>query len=78
MIEQIAIALFGVTAVLLSQTASPSTRRWACILGLCSQPFWFYATYKAAQWGIFGLSFIYTYAWAMGFYNNWIKPWRLA
>ena len=73
MIEQIAIALFGVTAVFLSQDNRPLVRKWAPILGLCSQPFWFYATFKAGQWGIFGLSFLYAFSWGRGFYYQWIK-----
>ena len=71
--EQIGIALFGVFAVWLSQDARANWRKWACIFGLIGQPFWFYATYKASQWGMFGLCFLYSYAWGKGFYINWIK-----
>lgn len=77
MIEQIMIGLTGAIAVLLSQQQSISLKRYACFFGIAGQPFWFYATYKAQQWGIFGLSFLYAYAWLLGLYNNWIKP-RLA
>lgn len=73
MTEQIGIALFGVTACLLSQDHRPNLRQWACVLGLIGQPFWFYATWKASQWGMFALCFVYTYAWALGFYNNWVR-----
>lgn len=74
MIEQIGIAICGLTAVFLSQDARESRRRWACIFGLIGQPFWFYATWKAGQWGIFALSFLYAYSWARGFYNFWWVP----
>ena len=70
-IEQIAIACFGVTAVWLSQDARPHWRRWACVFGLVGQPFWFYATWKAQQWGIFVLCFFYTYSWARGL-RQWL------
>lgn len=73
MIEQVAIALFGVTAVFLSQDLRADVRRWAPILGLLAQPFWFYATWKAGQWGIFALSFLYAFSWARGFYNQWLR-----
>ena len=63
----------GVTAVFLSQDHRADWRKWACILGLLGQPFWFYATWKAGQYGIFALSFLYAYSWARGFYNNWIR-----
>lgn len=73
MIEQIAIAMLGVTAVFLSQDHRADWRKYASILGLLGQPFWFYATWKAGQYGIFALCFLYTFSWARGFYNNWLK-----
>lgn len=77
MISQLMIALLGLTAVFLTQQSNFRLKRYACLLGLAGQPFWFYATYTAEQWGIFALSFFYTYAWALGVYNNWIKPVQL-
>ena len=70
--EQVGIALFGVAAIWLSQDTRESWRRYACVLGILGQPFWFYATYKAQQWGMFSLCFLYTYAWCRGFANNWL------
>jgi hypothetical protein len=72
MIAQIAIALFGVTAVFLSQDHRESCRRWACVFGLIGQPFWFYAAWSAEQWGIFALCFLYTYSWWRGFRLHWL------
>jgi len=77
MIDQVMIGLTGAVAVLLSQQQNANLKRYACFFGIAGQPFWFYATYKAQQWGIFALSFLYAYAWFLGLYNNWIKP-RLA
>lgn len=74
MIEQIAIGLFGVTAVFLSQDRREHWRRWACIFGLCGQPFWIIATWKAQQWGILALCLLYTLSWARGLYAGWISP----
>lgn len=71
--EQIAIALFGVTAVFLSQSRHDDRRRFACIFGLIGQPFWFYAAWSAQQWGILALSFLYTWAWARGVWVHWVK-----
>lgn len=75
MLSQIAIAIFGLTAVWLSQCTSPVLQRWACIFGLIGQPFWFYATYSADQGGMFLLCFAYSAAWLRGFYNHWLKRW---
>lgn len=72
--EQIGIAICGVTAVFLSQDSRATWRKWSCIFGLIGQPFWFYTAYTHEQWGIFALSFLYTFSWARGFKTNWIKP----
>lgn len=69
--EQIGIMVFGWTAVLLSQRASLPLRKWACICGLCSQPFYFYATWHAEQWGMFSAAFAYTFAWGSGLWTYW-------
>lgn len=50
-LDQIAIALFGALAAWLSQARSEKLRRWACIFGMLGQPAWFYAAWKANQWG---------------------------
>jgi hypothetical protein len=73
-LDQIGIALSGVIAVWLSQDKRESWRRWACIFGMLGQPFWFYATWKAGQWGIFALCTLYTYAWARGVWTHWLDP----
>ena len=73
-LDQIGIALSGVIAVWLTQDKRESWRRWACIFGMLGQPFWFYATWKAEQWGIFALCTLYTYAWARGVWTHWLSP----
>jgi hypothetical protein len=73
-LEQIGIAVFGVAAIRLSQDERERVRRWSCICGLCAQPFWFYTTFVNGQWGIFVLSFFYTWAWWKGVRTFWLKP----
>ncbi len=71
--DQVGIALTGVMAIWLSQQGNESLKKYACIFGLASQPFWFYSSYISGQWGIFGLCFFYTYAWIVGFKAHWVK-----
>ena len=71
-IEQIGVGVLGAIAVYLSQDRRTSRQRYACLFGLASQPFWFYMTYKAGQWGIMPLNAIYTYAYLCGFKNYWL------
>ena len=63
-LDQVGILLTGVIAVWLTQHKREGWRRWACIFGLLGQPFWFYAAWKAEQWGILAISTLYAYAWA--------------
>ncbi len=73
MIAQIGITLFGITAIWLSQDSRESVRRYACLFGMAGQPFWFWTTWHAEQWGIFVLCFLYTWAWFKGVRNHWLK-----
>lgn len=74
MIEQTIIVACGIASVWLSQDTRHAWRRWACIIGLTAQPFWLFATWKAEQWGIFALTFVYAAGWCRGIWNFWIRP----
>lgn len=73
-VDQIAIALLGALAAWLSQERRENWRRWACIFGMLGQPFWFYASWKADQAGIFIVSVLYAFAWLRGLWVYWINP----
>jgi hypothetical protein len=73
MFEQTVIMICGVTSVYLSQDRRERWRRWACLIGLTAQPFWLYATFKAEQWGIFALAFVYAWGWSRGIKTYWMK-----
>ena len=74
MIDQIGIALTGVTAIFLTQSKRESRRRDACLFGLAGQPFWFWAAISAEQWGITALCVLYASAWAKGVWVHWLQP----
>jgi hypothetical protein len=71
---QLGIATLGVTAVYLSQDTRASHRRWSSAAGLAGQPFWFFETITARQWGMVALCCLYTMVWARGFWSFWIAP----
>lgn len=71
MISQTGIVIFGLLAAWLTQQGNEQLKKYACIFGLISQPFWFYAALESEQWGIFILSLIYTGVWLIGFKNYW-------
>lgn len=78
MIDQVGIVLFGVAGVGLAQAQTQRVRRWACVSGLIAQPFWFWSTWGAQQWGAFFVCVLYTAMWLLGLWTNWIQPWRAA
>jgi hypothetical protein len=47
-----------------------SGSRWGFVIGLATQPFWFYTSFRHRQWGIFIASIFYAFGWAMGVYRN--------
>ena len=71
MIEQIIIATCSAGACWMSQCKTDDMRRWACVLGLISQPAWYWAAIEAQQWGILAVCPIYTWAWVRGFMHHW-------
>ena len=76
MIDQVGIALTGVTAIFLAQSKHEKARRYACFFGLAGQPFWIYSALTAEQWGVLALTMLYTLAWWKGVWSYWIKPVR--
>ena len=71
-VSQFFIAVFGVTAVWLTQQPRTDWKRYAPLFGMASQPFWFYSTYIAGQYGIFLLCAAYAYCWWLGIKENWL------
>ena len=69
---QVAIIIFSCGAIwLLAQKGS--LIRWGHIVGMLGQPFWFYTTYKHAQWGMFLCTVWFTYCYGQGIWNYWLK-----
>lgn len=69
--DQIGVAFTSLIAVWLTQQGNKGLQRYACFFGLAGQPFWFYATYTAEQWGIFMMSIFYTCSWLVGLKRHW-------
>jgi hypothetical protein len=63
--SQVAIFIGPVGAILLGDGS-----RWGFVLGLATQPFWFYTSFRHRQWGIFIASIFYASGWAIGVYRN--------
>lgn len=59
-IIQFNVALLGLASIYCAMHTRAAVRRFAPILGLIGQPFWFYVTITAGQWGMVALCAAYT------------------
>ena len=73
-IVQTALAILGPAAIWLSQSRSREFQRWACIVGLVSQPFWFLAVWESKQWGVAVVAVVCALAWLKGLWVHWLAP----
>lgn len=74
MLVQICIAVFGLTALAMALTGGDAALRWAPIVGLVGQPFWFIATVPTGQWGMVALCACYSLVYVFGVWKHWIAP----
>jgi len=73
---QLLIALFGLTALTLAMGNNDEGRRWAPVIGLIGQPFWFMATIPTEQWGMVALCVAYTLVYVRGCWANFRVVWK--
>lgn len=71
MIVQVFIAVTELIAIWLMQDKRVEYRKFAPIFGLLGQPFWFYSSFVADQWGAFVMCFFFTAAWIKGVKEYW-------
>ena len=69
---QVLIVLTGVPASWLIGRLE-RWKKWGYIIGMAGQPAWFYVTINGEQWGLLLLALWYTYAWAQGVYNYFLR-----
>lgn len=70
-IDQMVIALAAALAAWINQDPRAHVRRWAGVLGMVGQPFYLYATWHAAQWGMFLVSIVFTASYLRGIRLGW-------
>lgn len=69
--SQFFMALFGLTAMYLATGKNERLRKWAPIVGLCAQPFWFWFCWQTSSWGLAILSAAYTAVYIRGIVLHW-------
>lgn len=68
---QLALAVFGLTALFMATGHNPRARRWAPIIGLCGQSFWVSFSISASAWGLLALSIAYSAVYVRGIWLQW-------
>ena len=69
---QVMIFLFSVGGIWLLMLNNKWSK-WGPVVSILGQPFWFYSTLTDEAWGIFFSAILYTFFFAMGIYNFWIR-----
>jgi len=67
---QIGIFVLSAIAGVLVTFKRDHIRRWGYIVGLASEPFWFWAAYTSEQWDVFGGCVVWTIIWGIGVWNH--------
>ena len=65
------VILSCISAWLISSKGS--WNKWGFVVGLASEPFWFYTTYTHEQWGLFAICFFFTWTHARGARRGFTK-----
>lgn len=75
---QLALALFGLSALWMATGRSERARRWAPVVGLCGQPAWLVFAQQSQAWGLFVLSIAYTAVYLRAAWLQWAPRLRRA
>ena len=68
---QLALAAFGVAAILMAMSNDAWARKWAPVVGLLGQPAWLWFAMRSGAWGVMALTVVYTAAYLGGFALQW-------
>lgn len=68
---QLALAVFGLSALAMALGKNPRLRKWAPIVGLLGQPFWLWFALRVDAWGLFAISLAYTGVYVFGVRTQW-------
>lgn len=72
-IEQVGIAVFGLSALWMGLGHNPTARKWAPIVGLAGQPFWMAFAWNTQSWALAILVPAYTLVYLRGAWLQWRK-----
>jgi hypothetical protein len=65
-VNQLALAAFGLSSLWMAMGNTVTARRWAPVVGLIGQPFWFAFAWQTEGWGLLALTCAYTAVYVRG------------
>lgn len=71
MLNQLGLAVFGLSAAWMAMGRSPGQRRWAPWIGLAGQPFWLTFALQAQAYGLLAVSIAFTLVYLRGAWVQW-------
>lgn len=74
LLNQLGLAVFGLSAAWMSMGRSPRQRRWAPVVGLVGQPFWLAFAIHARAYGLLAVSIVFTLVYLRGVLVQWRRP----
>ena len=73
-ISQLIMTPSGIISIYLTQSESYTLRKWASMVAMVGQPFWYILAWVTEAWGLFFMNFFFTFSWLKGIWIYWIKP----
>ena len=71
--NQLFIAIFGLTSIYMAMGNNPVLRKWAPVIGLMGQPAWAWFAWQTQGWGLALLVLAYSLVYANGIRVQWRK-----
>lgn len=71
---QLALAVFGLSSLWMAMGRNATAKRWAPVVGLMGQPFWFAFAWGTDGWGLLILVCAYTAVYARGAVVSFRRP----
>jgi len=68
---QLGLAFFGLSALWMAMGKNASARKWAPLVGLCGQPFWFALGVEKDAWVLLVLACAYSVVYIRGAWLQW-------
>lgn len=72
---QFLLAVFTIAAMWVSQDRDSQRAKFACVIGMCAQPFWYYTVFAQGvldNLGVLAVTIFCTFSWFRGIVNNWL------